>query len=78
VSYEVGCAKPDAAIYRICLDQLQVPAASVLFVDDRVENLEAASRLGIQTLHFTGDESVEELRGRIGVTDRTTGSRTQR
>ena len=66
VSYEVGCAKPDPAIYQICLDKLHVPATSALFVDDRVENLEAASRLGIQTLHFTGDESVEELRARIG------------
>jgi putative hydrolase of the HAD superfamily len=67
VSYEVGCAKPDPKIYRICLDMLKVPAASALFVDDRVENLEAASRLGIQTLHFTGDASVAELRARIGL-----------
>ena len=67
VSYEVGCAKPDPAIYQICLDRLRVPAESALFVDDRVENLEAASRLGIQTLHFTGNESVDELRTRLGM-----------
>ena len=66
VSYEVGCAKPDPAIYRICLDRLKVPAEAALFVDDRIENLEAASRLGIQTLHFTGDASVGELRARLG------------
>ena len=68
VSYEVGCAKPDPEIYTICLDRLQVPTASALFVDDRLENLEAASRMGIQTLHFTGDHSVEELRARVGLT----------
>ena len=65
VSYEVGCAKPDPAIYRICLDKLQVPAAKALFVDDRLENLEAARTLDIQTLHFTGDHSVQELRDRL-------------
>jgi putative hydrolase of the HAD superfamily len=66
VSYEVGCVKPDPAIYRICLERLGVPASSALFTDDRVVNLEAASRLGFQTLHFTGDESVDALRTRIG------------
>lgn len=71
VSYEVACAKPDPAIYGICLDRLRVPAESALFVDDRVENLEAAARLGIQTLHFTRDESVEELRMRLGMVNTT-------
>ena len=68
VSYEVGCAKPDPAIYQICLDRLKVPAEAALFVDDRVENLDAARALGIQTLHFTGDASVSELRERLVLT----------
>lgn len=67
VSCEVGCAKPDPEIYRICLDLLKVPAPDALFVDDRVENLEAAALLGIATLHFKGDESVEPLRARLGL-----------
>ena len=65
VSYEVGCAKPDPEIYRICLERLEVPASNTLFVDDRRENLDAARTLGLQTLHFTGDLSVEELRERL-------------
>lgn len=62
VSFEVGCAKPDARIYEICLAELGVPPASALFVDDRLENIAAAAQLGIHTLHFTGEESVEALR----------------
>jgi putative hydrolase of the HAD superfamily len=58
--------KPAPAIYRICLERLGVPASSARFTDDRAVNLEAASRLGFQTLHFTGDESVDALRTRIG------------
>jgi putative hydrolase of the HAD superfamily len=66
VSYEVGCLKPAPRIYEICLNRLGVPAASALFVDDRLENLEGAERQGMQTLHFVGDESVAALRARIG------------
>jgi putative hydrolase of the HAD superfamily len=62
VSCEVGCVKPDSRIYEICLEQLGTAPEATLFVDDRVENLEGAARLGIRTLHFAGDESVEALR----------------
>ncbi len=62
VSCEVGCCKPDPAIYRICLKRLGVPAPSTLFVDDRAENIAAAESLGLRTLHFTGDASVAALR----------------
>jgi len=65
VSCEVGCAKPNPAIYRICLDRLGVAPESALFVDDRVVNLDAAGRLGLQTLHFAGDASVPTLQARL-------------
>ncbi len=65
VSCEVGCAKPDPAIYRLCLDRLGVRASSALFVDDRLLNLQAATEAGLQTFHFQGDESVERLRLRL-------------
>lgn len=61
VSCEVGCAKPDPTIYRLCLDRLGVSAAAALFVDDRLINLHAAVQAGLRTLHFTGDESVAAL-----------------
>jgi putative hydrolase of the HAD superfamily len=62
VSCEVGCCKPDPSIYQLCLGQLGEPAAQTLFVDDRVENLQAAESIGLQTLQFTGDASVAVLR----------------
>lgn len=65
VSYEVGCTKPDARIYQICLSALEVSPERALFVDDRRENLDAAERLGIQVFHFTGDSSVADLRTRL-------------
>jgi putative hydrolase of the HAD superfamily len=65
VSCEVDCAKPDPRIYEICLSRLGVAADRALFVDDRAVNIEAAAKLGMQTLHFTGDHSVSELRFRM-------------
>jgi putative hydrolase of the HAD superfamily len=66
VSCEVGCSKPDPAIYRLCIERLGVPAREALFVDDRLENLEAAAAIGLGTLHFTGDHTVQELQDRLG------------
>jgi putative hydrolase of the HAD superfamily len=65
VSYEVGCTKPDPAIYEICLNRLQASASSALFVDDRVINLETAAQLGMQTLHYRGDHDTALLRRRL-------------
>ena len=62
VSFEVGLAKPDAPIYEMILTRLAADPATTLFVDDRTENTEAAALLGMQTVTFTGTESIEEVR----------------
>ncbi len=65
VSCEVGCAKPDRAIFALTLERLGVSAAESLFVDDRLENVEAARQYGLQTLHFDEVAGVEALRQKI-------------
>ncbi|MFI7238789.1 HAD-IA family hydrolase [Streptomyces cyaneofuscatus] len=40
-------AKPDPAIYRIAAERAGVPAERCLFVDDRQENVDAATALGM-------------------------------
>jgi len=72
VSCEVGSCKPDPSIYQLRLDRLGEPAAQTLFVDDRAENLQAAESVGLQTLQFTGDESVPLLRKLLEVPARST------
>lgn len=62
VSSEVGVTKPDPRIFELCLERLAVEPGDALFVDDRPENVQAAERLGIRTLHFTGDDAVRRLR----------------
>ena len=48
LSSEIGSAKPEAAIFRHCLDCLQVAPHEALFVDDRAVNVQAAQELGIR------------------------------
>ena len=67
VSYEVGYTKPDPRIYELCLSRLGAAAAESLFVDDRIPNIEAARALGISTVVFRGDESVDEVRQRLAL-----------
>lgn len=52
ISAEVKLAKPDPAIYRLMLDQLQVDPGESIFVDDLQENIDAAIRLGIHGIRF--------------------------
>jgi putative hydrolase of the HAD superfamily len=61
-SCEVGLAKPDPRIFRLCLERLGLPAGAALFVDDRADNVEAAAGVGLQTLRFEGPDALDRLR----------------
>jgi putative hydrolase of the HAD superfamily len=58
-SFLLGFAKPDPAIYRHTLAQLGTLPEETLFIDDKIENVEAARALGIQSIQFS---TVEQLR----------------
>jgi putative hydrolase of the HAD superfamily len=66
ISGEVRRTKPDPRIYRLCLARLDVEPAHALFVDDRPDNVAAAARLGMRTVHFADDDPVTELRKALG------------
>ncbi len=59
VSGEIGLRKPDPGIYRHMRVHLGGPPDSILFVDDRVANLDAAEKLGLRTLLFDPAGKVE-------------------
>jgi glucose-1-phosphatase len=52
ISAELGIAKPDPRIYYLLADTINCPYDRILFVDDFIENIEAANDLGIQTIHY--------------------------
>lgn len=52
ISGRVGVQKPDPEIYRLVLERLGVAPEETIFVDDFARNIEAAERLGMETMHF--------------------------
>lgn len=52
-SCDLGHRKPDQEAYGLVLEQLDVAAEQVLFIDDRPENCVGAERAGMGALHFT-------------------------
>jgi putative hydrolase of the HAD superfamily len=51
LSYEMGLMKPDPKIYQQVLEQAGLEAEETLFLDDNRDNIESASKLGIDTIH---------------------------
>jgi putative hydrolase of the HAD superfamily len=61
-SHELGVAKPDAGYFRAVLERIQVPAETVLFLDDRDENVEGARAAGLPAELFPRDGGAVALR----------------
>ena len=72
-SCEVGCAKPDPAIFRKCLDALGLEAGECLFVGDGGSNeLIGAKDVGLGTVFVSGviaELWPERVQQRIGTAD---------
>lgn len=54
-SYLLGTFKPDERMYRDALDKCGVLAEDTVFIDDSLENLEGAERLGITPVLITAN-----------------------
>lgn len=65
LSYVMHLEKPEPEIYQTVLQSAGIKAEETLFLDDNLPNLEAATRLGIQTLHTKNGDWVEKLKDLI-------------
>ncbi len=64
-SHALLLRKPDPAIYAAAIAGLGVPAAQILFLDDREDNIAAARTAGLQTLLYSShDAFVLEMNAR--------------
>ncbi len=60
VSGEEKIIKPDPRIFEILLERYHLTAEDTLFIDDSRANIEAAARLGFQTILFDDIDTVSE------------------
>jgi putative hydrolase of the HAD superfamily len=58
-SCRIGAAKPEPAAFEWCRDALG--GGEILFVDDRLENVRAAERVGMRGHHFTGIDGLRAV-----------------
>ncbi len=63
----LGLRKPDEAMYRTALDILCRPAERVLLIDDRIENVAAAVRAGMQGIRFESEQALRKELVGLGV-----------
>lgn len=62
VSYELGLLKPDVEIYRQVLKKLNARPEEVVFIDDKLKNVEAAKSIGIYGIVFNKDTIIKDVR----------------
>jgi putative hydrolase of the HAD superfamily len=59
-SGEEGVVKPEPAAFNITLERLGVEPNEAVFIDDTLEHVKAAQKLGLHAIHFTTAEALED------------------
>jgi epoxide hydrolase-like predicted phosphatase len=60
ISAEVGMAKPDRRIFELAAKRFGMAAGEIVFVDDFVQNVEAAHQVGWHGIQFRNPSQVRE------------------
>ena len=62
LSYKIGVRKPSAEAFNIILKENKLIANNVLFIDDSIQHIISAKRIGIKTYHLQDDEDIINLK----------------
>jgi glucose-1-phosphatase len=60
-SHEIGHRKPDPEPYEVILKENNLIPQEAIFIDDSIQNVQAADKLGIKTIFLKKGMKVEEL-----------------
>lgn len=61
ISGEVSVRKPDSRIYEELISRSGFAAADMLFIDDRLKNVQAAQALGIESIQYLPRRGFDEI-----------------
>ena len=67
LSYKENLIKPDAAVYKLLMSRYELDPEECVFIDDRLDNCEAARALNITAIQFKSYEQVLDALREIGV-----------
>jgi putative hydrolase of the HAD superfamily len=63
----IGACKPDPLVYRAALQACKVRAEQALYIDDILEFVQAAQRLGMSAIHFRSPDQLYGDMHQLGV-----------
>ena len=66
-SFDVGVRKPEKEIYEIAMQRANAKPQECLFIDDLLENIQAAKQIGIEGIHFRSSEQLKEDLVHLGI-----------
>jgi putative hydrolase of the HAD superfamily len=67
LSFELGCAKPDEAIFHAVDDRLPFSRERILYFDDVETNADAARLFGFRSVQVRGIEEVRTVLSEVGI-----------
>jgi 2-haloacid dehalogenase len=67
VSGVVNLKKPDLAIYKLLLNKFSINASTALFIDNSLDNVNAAKVAGMQAIHFKNATQLKQELLEFGV-----------
>ena len=60
-SHEVKLRKPNADIFKLVIKENCLSIKNTLFIDDSIQHIESAKKIGLKTYHLDGDETLESI-----------------
>ena len=66
-SFDVGVRKPEKEIYEIAMQRANANPQECLFIDDLLENIQAAKQIGIEGIHFISCEQLKQELVHLGI-----------
>lgn len=61
LSHELGMRKPDAEIFELIINEQNLNLNSTLFIDDSIQHIEGAKKMGINAYHLKNPETITDL-----------------
>ena len=66
-SFDVGVRKPEKEIYEIAMQRANANPQECLFIDDLLDNIQAAKQIGIEGVHFISSEQLKQELVHLGI-----------
>ena len=60
-SHEIKLRKPNSDIFRLVIKENNLSIKNTLFIDDSIQHIESAKKIGLKTYHLDGKETLESI-----------------